>query len=443
MALLLGIAVGAAGLWLLDRESDETSTSETTEVETALVAAEVRDLRRFDEWAGTLQTGPASTISAATRGTLTQTVDEGTSVLAGDIVAEIDGTPVIAFYGSVPQFRELSIESNTGADIRQLEENLVALGFDPNGTVAVDETYTAETAAVVELWEIDLGLPEPDGIVSEGQIAFIAGPSEVTSRTAVGSQVNAGQQILGTVTLAESGFITVPRSLNSLEATLEVGSELLLDTNAGRIDFDDDAGEAGGALLIVDEGLAEGSDNEDAIDAYALAPTGAIVTEVVLDDTSFVAAGRPIYRWEIALNSIQLAVNVDETSSFDVGRAVEVELPDGQIVAASVAEVSDVARAVQDGGDTATVVDVTVQANDPIESIFTAGPVAIRVETDATLDAILVPVRALIAISGGGHAVEIVDRDDLVSVELGAFDDGWVEITNGAVDLDDELVVPT
>jgi len=440
-ALLVGIAVGAIGLSFLDRDSDEAGTVQTDELQTALATAEQRDLRGFDEWAGTLETGPAATITATTRGTLTQTAAEGTNIIAGDVVAQIDGTPVVALYGPVPQFRELSVDSDAGADIRQLEENLVALGFDPNGTVAVDETFSAETAVIVEAWEAELGLSEPDGIVRAGQIAFIAGPSEVTARTSVGSQVNAGQQILGTVTLAESGFVAVPQDLTSIEATLNAGAELLANTEAGRVDFDDDAGVAGTILRIADEAPSNDADDEPTT-TYALAPIGAIVADVVLDDTSFVAAGRPIYRWEVPLDSIQLAVSVDETASFEVGRTLEVELPDGQLVDATVSQISDVARTLQDGGTAVTVVDVTVQANEIIESIFTAGPVTIRVETDVTEGAVLVPVRGLLALADGGHAIEVVDRG-LVGVELGAFDDGWVEITNDAIAVGEELVVPT
>ena len=400
LTLIIGIGIGAAGLWFLDRDADDTLDAEAAAVETTVIAAEERDLRRFDEWAGTLQPGPSSAITAATRGTLTRTVDVGTTIVAGDAIAEIDGTAVVALYGSVPQFRELSIDSDPGADIRQLEENLVALGFDPTGTLTVDDTFTTTTATVVEAWETELGLNDPDGIVAAGQIAFIAGPSEVTSRTPVGAQANAGQEILGTVTIAESGFINQP---------------------------------------VADE---EATDPVQEVDPAAEAPAGAIITEIAVDEGAEVIAGRPLYRWESDLGSIQWAVDVDEAASFDVGRPLEVELPDGQVIDAAVTELSDVARAIQDGGNTVTVIDVTVEPNAPIESIFTAGPVTIRVETDVTQAAVLVPVSALIALAEGGHAIEVEGRG-LLGVDLGAFDDGWVEIVDGTIVAGESVVVPS
>ena len=403
VALIVGVVVGAGGFSLLGSSDDDAAADQDVAVETTLVAAEQRDLQRFDEWAGTLQPGPTSSVGASGRGTLTRTVDEGTTIAAGDVVAEIDGTPVIALYGQVPQFRVLNIEAQPGADIAQLEENLVALGFDPNGAVTVDDTFTTATAELVLAWEQSLEIATPDGTVDAGQIAFIPGPSEVTSRTPVGSQVNAGQQILGTVTLAESGYISTS--------------------------VDDDGQVVDIAFELGDPASGEG------------VPDGATVVEALRDAAS-ATAGQPVYRWEVDLGSIQLAVDVDEVSAFELGRTLQVELPDGQLVDASVADLSDVARSIQNGNNTTTVIDVTVQPDQPIESIFTAGPVTIRVETDRTDGAVLVPASALIALAEGGHAVE-VDGRGLVGVELGSFDDGWVEILDGTIDAGESVVVPT
>ena len=403
VALIVGVALGAGGFSLLGSSDDDAAAEQDVAVETTLVAAEQRDLQRFDEWAGTLQPGPTSSVGASGRGTLTRTVDEGTTIAAGDVVAEIDGTPVIALYGQVPQFRVLNIEAQPGADIAQLEENLVALGFDPNGAVTVDDTFTTATAELVLAWEQSLGLATPDGTVDAGQIAFIAGPSEVTSRTPVGTQVNAGQQILGTVTIAESGFVaaSVDDEGQPIELTLSIGDEVSGDD------------------------VAE----------------GATVVEALIDPAT-ATAGQPLYRWEADLGSIQLAADVDEASTFEIGRTLQVELPDGQVVDASVTDLSDVARSIQNGNNTTTVIDVTVQPDQPLESIFTAGPVTIRVETDRTDGAVLVPASALIALAEGGHAVE-VDGRGLIGVELGAFDQGWVEIIDGSVDAGESVVVPT
>lgn len=397
IALLVGAALGAGGLWYFDQANDEGDDPiAAVEVETTTAVAESRDLISFEEWSGALSSGTTATVSATSRGTLTSAVDVGDSIALGDIVAEIDGQPVISLYGSVPQFRELEVNTDDGADIRQLEENLVALGYDPDGTITVDENYTVNTALMVERWEIDLDLDEPDGIVSAGQIAFIEGPSEVLSRVPVGSQMNPGLPFMTTIVLAESAYVTVA------EDTDDVG-ELI----AAGVEADDDAE----------------------------------IVDTVLDLEGAVEAGRPIYRTERSKRSIELAVSVDETDTFPIGQAVEVELPDGEIVDAEVTDISDVARTIQTGQESVTVVDVTIQPLVELVSDFSAGPVTIRVQDDAVLGATMIPVRALVALAEGGHAVEVEGRG-LVAVELGGFDDGWVEISNGAIDPGEVVVVP-
>ena len=381
--LVVGAAIGAVGFWLVAQDSDSNAAEDTAEaVQTTLVAAESRDFESFSEWDGILQSGTTASVGASARGTITRSAQVGSRIELGDEIAELDGSPVIAMYGTVPQFRQLDSTVEDGADINQLEANLVALGYDPDGLVTVDETFTSETGFMIERWELDLGL-ELDGIVELGQIAFIPGPSEVLSQTSVGNLVNAGQELLTVSTLAESGFV-FPDS--------------------------DPAPEGSQIVAIADE-------------------SGSLET------------GRPTNRWELPQSAITIEVDVDEADTFAIGTAVTVELPGDQTVAAEVTEISDVARQIQNGQDTATVVDVTVQPTEDLDSAFTAGPVIILVENGSTFGATVVPVRSLVALADGGHAIEIEDRG-LVGVELGAFDDGWVEITNGVVEPGESVVAP-
>ena len=61
---------------------------------------------------------------------------------------------------------------------------------------------------------------------------------------------------------------------------------------------------------------------------------------------------------------------------------------------------------------------------------------------------LVVPVTALLAQSGGGYAVEVVDpsgTNHLVAVSLGLFDDadGLVQVTSSELAAGQEVVVPT
>jgi Putative peptidoglycan binding domain len=81
------------------------------------------------------------------------------------------------------------------ADVRQLEENLVALGYGED--LDVDETFTADTAAAVEAWETDLGRAAPDGTVTIGDVVFLTAPGDVLGHEAtVGDIIEAGTPVL-------------------------------------------------------------------------------------------------------------------------------------------------------------------------------------------------------------------------------------------------------
>ncbi|MFT7474871.1 MAG: peptidoglycan hydrolase-like protein with peptidoglycan-binding domain [Verrucomicrobiales bacterium] len=439
-ALLVGLALGAAAgagtLWYLTRDTPTTTGAETQQAQTVPVVAEARDLVSYEEWAGTLTSGTPGTVAASARGTITRTAEIGDMIEAGEVLAEIDGAPVVALYGSVPQFREIAEDIDSGADIRQLEENLVALGFDPDGTVTVDEEFTYNTGLMVARWEESLGFAEADSVVDAGQVAFITGPSEVISTSAVGSQAVQGQPLIMTVTLAESGFIALPISITAIETLVVEGMLIDQSTALANLTTNDDLSHS---LIATNSEPNAAATVEGRTEVVV--PAGAVIVDVVLDQDTSVEAGRPIYRWEIAQGAIELEVDVDNIDTFELALAVVVELPDGAVINARVETISDVARTVQAGQQSATVLDVTVAPDEPLDGRFTSGPVIIRTKDTSILQATVVPVRALIALAEGGHAIE-VDGRGLVAVELGTFDEGWVEITNGAVNPGDTVLAP-
>jgi peptidoglycan hydrolase-like protein with peptidoglycan-binding domain len=83
-----------------------------------------------------------------------------------------------------------------GADVRQLEANLVALGFDPDRAITVDGHYSGATAAAVKRWQRATGRART-GAVALGQVVFLPGPIRVATVTATaGAPVPAGTAIL-------------------------------------------------------------------------------------------------------------------------------------------------------------------------------------------------------------------------------------------------------
>jgi peptidoglycan hydrolase-like protein with peptidoglycan-binding domain len=128
-------------------------------------------------------------------GTVTSLPRAGSVVERGDALYRLDGDPIVLMYGSTPAYRALQSGVSDGRDVRELEQNLVALGFDP-GTV--DDSFTSSTATAVSDWQESAGL-EQTGAVELGRVVFLPGPRRVGEhKTSVGSVLSSGSEVLDT-----------------------------------------------------------------------------------------------------------------------------------------------------------------------------------------------------------------------------------------------------
>ncbi|MFE2753374.1 peptidoglycan-binding protein [Actinosynnema sp. NPDC059335] len=190
--LAAGAAVAAgtgfdAGLWGGDRDHD-------TAADPPPATAEVTRQTLIDTQTefGELGYGDPTTVPARLGGTVTALPAVGTVVERGQAIHRVDDTPVVLLYGALPAYRTLAPNAE-GADVEQLEANLAALGY-PGFTV--DKRYTASTAAAVEDWQRDIGVPRT-GSVEPGRVLYAAGPVRVDShRAAVGDAVGPGTSVL-------------------------------------------------------------------------------------------------------------------------------------------------------------------------------------------------------------------------------------------------------
>jgi hypothetical protein len=138
---------------------------------------------------GTIGYAGESTALARLSGTITWLPRVGDVVRRGETLFGVSGEPVVLMYGGVPAYRELAEGVSAGKDVRQLEENLAALGFEP-GTV--DLQFTSSTAAAVSAWQEELGR-EATGAVELGRVAFLPGPRRVTKIEAtLGEAIGSG-----------------------------------------------------------------------------------------------------------------------------------------------------------------------------------------------------------------------------------------------------------
>jgi uncharacterized membrane protein YgcG len=129
-------------------------------------------------------------------GILTRLPAVGAVVRRGQALYEADGYPVPLWYGTRPAWRAFQLGMTDGADVRQLEANLVTLGYDPDRAITVDRHYSWATAAAVKRWQKATGRAQT-GAVPLGQVVFLPGPIRVATVTAtVGAPLPAGTAIL-------------------------------------------------------------------------------------------------------------------------------------------------------------------------------------------------------------------------------------------------------
>ena len=107
-------------------------------------------------------------------GKLTWLPTAGQVIRQGHALYKTDnGSPVVLLYGSVPDWRPLD-EGVTGADVSQLNHDLVALGDADSVDISALgwDYFSWETAAGVEKLQSALGVSPPSGSLPLGQVVF-------------------------------------------------------------------------------------------------------------------------------------------------------------------------------------------------------------------------------------------------------------------------------
>lgn len=145
-----------------------------------------------DQVFGDLGYGVKTTLGGWIAGVVTKVPLAGDVIGQGRTIYRVDNAPVVLMYGAIAAYRTLG-RGDTGADVRQLEVNLKALGY---GGFTVDDRYTASTATAVRLWQKALGLTQT-GQVELGRVLFAPGAIRVDTVTAgVNQPTGGGQEVL-------------------------------------------------------------------------------------------------------------------------------------------------------------------------------------------------------------------------------------------------------
>jgi hypothetical protein len=142
----------------------------------------------------------------------------------------------------------------------------------------------------------------------------------------------------------------------------------------------------------------------------------------------------------------QVSVNLDaaQQSQVAVGDQVTITLPNGRTTPGRVASVSKVATNSSSG---ATVTVLITPLDQAATGTLDQAPVTVSITTGSVSGALVVPASALLALTGGGYAIEEVNASGvhhLVPVSLGLFDDadGLVQVSGPGLAAGQRVVVP-
>jgi hypothetical protein len=306
----------------------------------------------------------AGSSSSGSSATFTSLPAVGQQISQGQVLYQVNAQPVVLLYGSTPAYRALS-EGLTGADVTELNADLVALGYATSRELSPTSDYfSSETYSALEKLQLTLGVTET-GTLSLGQAVFLPTAALVTSVTAtLGGPAQAGAIVLTATATARQVDVALDASQQSEVA---VGDTV--------------------AITLPNNRTTPG----------VIASVGTVATAASSSSSSDTSSG----------------------SSGSSGSA--------------------------SSGPTVTVL---VTPTDPAATgSWDQAPVNVTITTGSVSNVLVVPVSALVALSGAGYSVEVVGANGvhhLVTVSLGLFDDadGLVQVTGSGLEAGQRVVVP-
>ena len=155
---------------------------------TSLATVTRGDLSSQTSVAGTLgyagaPDGSAYEVVNQASGTLSELPAAGRVIGCGQVLYRVSDTPVLLLCGATPVYRSL-YEGDSGPDVQELNQNLVALGYATRSELDPSSDYFgAETAYALERLQAKLGVYQT-GSQSEGQAVFLPGPLRITQVSA-------------------------------------------------------------------------------------------------------------------------------------------------------------------------------------------------------------------------------------------------------------------
>jgi len=268
----------------------------------------------------------------------------------------------VAMYGQQPAWRSFEIGMSEGLDIFQLEQNLVALGYDETNSVLVDQEFDEHSRKAIETMQSLLGV-SVTGELKFRDILFVPGPSVVQYS----------------------------------DSHAEIGVGIITSTPI--------------LSLIPIEKIIKNTGDEE-------------VTK--------------------SLQKVNTSIEVVNKNLVELDLIVSIELPDESIISGTISDIGDIA-VIPQGNQGEPYLEIIISLEDTVSlPEWTGATVTVSVTKKLASGVLAAPVTSLLAILGGGYAIEIIENSvsRLVPVSVGLYADGWVEIKGDGIKVGTEVVVP-
>lgn len=185
-------------------------------------------------------------------------------------------------------------------------------------------------------------------------------------------------------------------------------------------------------------------------------PSAARITSVSATLGASAPAGQAIMSATSTTRVVTVDLDTSQQSEVAAGDHVTITLPDNTITPGTVTSVGKVATSSppgspspgQSSSGSATIAVMVTPAKPAATGTWDQAQVTVDITTASVKDALVVPVNALLALSGGGYAVEVTGSHgarQLVAVTLGLVDDaeGLVQVSGSGLSVGEHVVVPS
>jgi hypothetical protein len=192
---------------------------------TSTLAVTRQDLSSQTQVSATLGYAGSYSVVNQVQGTVTSLPSVGQVVSQGQVLYGVSGAPVVLLYGTTPAYRALS-EGLTGADVEELNADLVALGYVTSADLSpTSDEFTWWTEVGVEKLQAELGVTE-NGTLLLGQAVFLPTAGRITSVLAtLGAPAPPGQSVLSATSTTRQ--VSVPLTADQ-QSEVAVGDQVTI-----------------------------------------------------------------------------------------------------------------------------------------------------------------------------------------------------------------------